>query len=229
MALEAQLNPSRSPSPEPLTHVQEQQALRKETISAFHTAVDGSGDADNDDLLVLREKTKDEQEREEEEYRAYLEREVGDLKDIIGEADTGVQVEEGQEEEGEKEKKKKKKKKKGGDDKQEEDSTPTTKKTRKSKEEEDQEFLLKYVFLPLPHPKPDSIPPSLVTSSTAGGSTNPKTAYQPTTKSPPNPKSPNPNPKTSLNLIPSPQVLNHTATTRTTTKIMTPTPPSNPS
>ena len=56
----------RSPSPEPLTHVAEQDALRKETIAAFHT---GEQDDEDDDLLVPREKTKDELEQEEEEYK----------------------------------------------------------------------------------------------------------------------------------------------------------------
>jgi len=83
-ALEAQLQPSRSPSPGPLTHVQEEAALRKETISAFHSV--GIGNGDEGDLLIPREKTKDEQEQEEEEYRVFLEREVGDLHGI-GEVD----------------------------------------------------------------------------------------------------------------------------------------------
>ena len=47
--LEAALHPeSRTPSPEPMTHVKEQAALRDETIAAFHTAVAG---ADSDDDL----------------------------------------------------------------------------------------------------------------------------------------------------------------------------------
>ena len=85
--LNSQLNPtSRSPSPDPdqlPTHVEEQIKLRKETISAFHTAVGGGGadeeDGDEDDgFLVPREKTKDELEQEEEEYREFLAREVGE-------------------------------------------------------------------------------------------------------------------------------------------------------
>lgn len=143
-ALASVLNPSsRSPSPEPLTHVAEQAALRKETISAFHDAVtqpEDSGAEDDYDFLVPREKTKDEAEREEEEYRQFLEREVGeDLKDIVtletselgGDEASEVEVKaEG------KEKKKKKKKKKQI-------------KEKKSKEEADQEFLLKYVGIHL--------------------------------------------------------------------------------
>ena len=78
------LNPSsRSPSPEPLTYVQEQSALRKEAIEAFHSATKGQDEAidedgSDDDLLVLREKTKDEIQKEEEEYRDFLQREVGE-------------------------------------------------------------------------------------------------------------------------------------------------------
>ena len=76
------LNPSRTPTPEvehhPLTHVEEQEILRRETIAAFHGAVDNQTE---DDFLIPREKTQDEREREEEEYRTFLEREVGDLRD----------------------------------------------------------------------------------------------------------------------------------------------------
>ncbi|KAH9925911.1 Krr1-domain-containing protein [Epithele typhae] len=82
-ALDSALRGSRSPTPEPapLTHVQEQARLRKDTIAAFHGAVD---DEDEEELLVPREKTKDETEREEEEYRAFLQREVGeDLSGLI--------------------------------------------------------------------------------------------------------------------------------------------------
>ena len=90
--LASTLNPnSRSPSPQPLTHVEEQEALRKETIAAFRAG--GSDDSDEEDnLLVPREKTKDEIEQEEEEYREYLQREVGeDLKGLItlDKTDTG--------------------------------------------------------------------------------------------------------------------------------------------
>jgi protein KRI1 len=80
VVLDSTLNPaSRSRSPEPVPHVVEQRALRKETIAAFHQSVQDEGD---DSLFVPREKTKDEMEREEEEYRAFLEREVG--KDLAG-------------------------------------------------------------------------------------------------------------------------------------------------
>lgn len=77
---------SRSPSPEILTHAQEQEKLRSETISAFHHGVD-----ENDDgMFELREKTKDDIEREEEEYQEYLKKEVGeDIRDLIN-IDDGI-------------------------------------------------------------------------------------------------------------------------------------------
>lgn len=81
VALESALNTvqSRSPSPKPLTHVEEQQVVREELLAA--AAVD---DGSDDDLLVLREKTKDEIEQEEEEYRDFLQREVGtDIKQLV--------------------------------------------------------------------------------------------------------------------------------------------------
>ena len=120
---------SRSPSPEPLTHVQEQSKLREETIAAFHTAVDEDGD--EDDLLVLREKTKDELEKEEEEYRAYLQREVGeDLSGLITVETEGTELgaDAADAQEGSPKKKRKKEKKE---------------KPGKSKQDEDQEFLMK--------------------------------------------------------------------------------------
>ncbi|KAH8103625.1 KRI1-like family C-terminal-domain-containing protein [Cristinia sonorae] len=136
-ALASALNPdSRSPSPEPLTYVQEQEALKKETVQAFHTAV---GDDDDDDLLVLREKTKDEIEREEEEYKEFLEREVGeDLKELItvtAGQEKEVSVEDVEEESSKAEKKRVKKEKK-----------KSKEKGGKSKEDEDQQFLLDYIL-----------------------------------------------------------------------------------
>ncbi|THG93774.1 hypothetical protein EW026_g7557, partial [Hermanssonia centrifuga] len=111
-ALASALNPtSRSPSPEPLTHIEEQKALRNETITAFHTAVDIEDD--EDDLLVPREKTKDELERQDEEYRDFLQREVGeDLSTLITIEDNGVLDEPAQREEEEPKEKKKKRDKK---------------------------------------------------------------------------------------------------------------------
>lgn len=123
----------------PFTHVQEQKKLREETVAAFHTAI--SGDAsDGDDLLVPREKTKDELEREEEEYQGFLRREVGeDLhqlidvdQDIIGVRETAPS---GQgDDEGEKKKVKGKGKEKG------------RARTKDEKEQGDQEFLMKFVL-----------------------------------------------------------------------------------
>ncbi len=82
---------ARSPSPEPSrpTYVEEQAALRSETIAAFHSALPSASGAGEDGeetaagILTLREKNKDELEKEEEEYRAYLEREVGDVQKIV--------------------------------------------------------------------------------------------------------------------------------------------------
>ncbi|XP_006461453.1 hypothetical protein AGABI2DRAFT_143340 [Agaricus bisporus var. bisporus H97] len=141
VALEAQLNPSRSPSPSPPTHVQEQAALREETISAFHTAVNddtsiADDDQNDDDLLVLREKTKDERKQEEEDYRAFLEREVGDLQEIIGVKEEDAVGEQ----DGVGEVANKKKKKKGKEDK------PIKDKKQTKKEEEDQQFLMSYIL-----------------------------------------------------------------------------------
>lgn len=138
VVLESTLNPdSRSPSPEPLPHVEEQRALRDETIAAFHEAI---SEEDEDGLLVLREKTKDEREMEEEEYRAFLEREVGgDLRDlVVGDIPGAEDAQDAEDEDGDKEKAKKKKKKK---------SKPATDvPPEKSKQESDQEFLMKYVL-----------------------------------------------------------------------------------
>jgi protein KRI1 len=81
-ALNAILDPdeSRTPSPAPNTYVKDQELLKKETILAFKEAV--ASDSDDDELLVSREKTRDEIEQEEEEYREFLEREVGQIADI---------------------------------------------------------------------------------------------------------------------------------------------------
>jgi protein KRI1 len=120
--------------------VEEQSVLRRETISAFHGAVDGAGsdDEEEDDLLVPREKARDELDHEEEEYREFLEREVGqDLRELVTlDAPPAAATEgaaEEAEEDGEKKKKRKKDKKKKGE-------AP-----RASKEDDDQEFLIKSV------------------------------------------------------------------------------------
>lgn len=129
---------SRSASPEPLTHVEEQKELRSKTIAAFHTAVDAKDESEEeeDGFLVPREKTKDEIEREEEEYRAFLEREVGeDLSELVTvETDAaGVWDGTGADSDGDCSQKKSKKGKK------------KDKKPLNGKQDEDQEFLLKYV------------------------------------------------------------------------------------
>lgn len=139
------LHGSRSPSPEdevpcPVTYAEEQEKLRKDTITAFHNAVPNG---DGDDFLIAREKTKDELQMEEEEYRAFLEKEVGDLKKLINLEDnthTGVVYGEqsGQEDQGTEKVDTKKKKKKIRD---EPDSG--TAKLKKTQAEKDQEFLMK--------------------------------------------------------------------------------------
>lgn len=118
------MNPtSRSPTPEP-THVEAQRELRDETIAAFN-----AGDEDeDDDLLIPREKTKDEVQQEEEEYKAFLERQVGrDLGSLIGFDKSDVLADESPLQTDKKPQKKKKKAAESG----------------KSKEDENQEFLLK--------------------------------------------------------------------------------------
>lgn len=180
-ALEAQLAPSRSPSPGPLTHVQEEAALRKETISAFHSAGSRDGD-DEDDLLIPREKTKDEQEQEEEEYRVFLEREVGDLHEVIGVPNDvlaiGVESEDRGAGEVDERKRKKKIKERG---------------SPKSKEGEDQAFLMEYVnpyfFTSFGFFNSRLF---LATSSTVVGLINPRTVSPPTKKLRTNLRSPRP-------------------------------------
>jgi len=97
VALESALHAgSRSPSPAlsatsgPVPHAEAQRQLRAETIAAFHGAVSGEHKSDEQesdqdvdggedgDLLVMREKTRDEIQQEEQEYRTFLQREVGD-------------------------------------------------------------------------------------------------------------------------------------------------------
>ncbi|KAJ4493810.1 KRI1-like family C-terminal-domain-containing protein [Lentinula edodes] len=129
VAMEAQLRgESRSPSPEPLTHSEEQRRLRDETIAVFHQL--GDDNSEGDDLFVPREKTKDEQEQEEEEYRSFLEREVGgDLKTLVSVEENTWKEETPPSTES---KQKKKKKKKGKD--------------AKKAEDDDQEFLINYIL-----------------------------------------------------------------------------------
>ncbi|KAK7052808.1 Kinetochore protein Spc24 [Paramarasmius palmivorus] len=134
VALEAALDTtSRSPSPVPLTHAEEQKRLRDETIAAFH----GNGDEEEgDDFLIPREKTKDELDREEEEYREFLQREVGnDLNDLVTVDPNAIKWDtEEDTARGDKKDKKKKKSKAGTNDK------------AQSKEDADQEFLMNYIM-----------------------------------------------------------------------------------
>jgi hypothetical protein len=132
-----------TPEPAPLTHVEEQNALRDETISAFHKAVSDNEDSEDEDigggLLTLREKTKDELEREEEDYRAYLEREVGSVKDLLRlvdgpetHADDGTEMQADVKDAGPSDTNESGKKKK------------KSKRSQDQKEETDQDFLIKY-------------------------------------------------------------------------------------
>ncbi|KZV91710.1 hypothetical protein EXIGLDRAFT_836921 [Exidia glandulosa HHB12029] len=131
-ALNAVLSGSRSPSPVPEgpTHVEEQQALRDETIRAFTQAAD----AEEDDFLVPREKTKDELEMEEEEYRAFLEREVGE--DIAGLVEVETEEQWRQQQRTEDNKKDKKSKKKAD----------AKGKSKERDDAADQKFLLDYIL-----------------------------------------------------------------------------------
>ncbi|CAE6481089.1 hypothetical protein ACGC1H_005199 [Rhizoctonia solani] len=118
--------------PAPLTHAQEQAVLRDETISAFHNAVQ---DDDADDLLTLREGVKDEAEQREEEYREFLQREVGeDISQLLWVEEGGVKVKEDPKPAMDEQTTKKDlgKKKKG--------------KRKERKEETDEEFLMNYIL-----------------------------------------------------------------------------------
>ncbi|THH18677.1 hypothetical protein EW146_g2348 [Bondarzewia mesenterica] len=128
---------SPEPSDRPLTHVEEQSQLRAEAIAAFHGSEPKGNDEDDEEggLFTLREKTQDEIAQEEEEYRKYLEREVGDLKGLVEVEKVEVEVEAGHENTDDKADKKKKKK--NGD---------AEEKEKKSREDQDQEFLLNYIL-----------------------------------------------------------------------------------
>ncbi|KAH9047329.1 hypothetical protein EDB84DRAFT_1619218 [Lactarius hengduanensis] len=131
---------SRSASPQLPTHTEEQAALRAETIAAFHagTAADGGiAEREEGGLFTLREKARDEVEREEAEYRAYLEREVGPLEKILDLGEEGKTEDEVRQEEdahlAEAEAGKKKKGKRG-------------RKSAEERKETDQEFLINYIL-----------------------------------------------------------------------------------
>lgn len=148
-ALEDGEAPSRSPSPPPLTHVEEQSILQSEMRAVFHSAVDSlnKGDDVEDDLLIPRSRTRDEVEQEEEEYKAFLEREVGEeLRELIT-GDVGNTTDRDQEiassKEDQVDKKDRMKRKK---EKLDAKGDKESKKSKKSKEDEDHEFLLNYIF-----------------------------------------------------------------------------------
>jgi protein KRI1 len=137
-ALDAILNSgeSQTPPPVPNTYAKDQELLKKETILAFKEAV--ASDSDDDELLVSREKTRDEIEQEEEEYRDFLEREVGqiaDIKELIT-LEEGMERVHGEDEGDMSMPRKKDKKKKRGKAKE---ATRT--------EQSDKDFLLKYAFI----------------------------------------------------------------------------------
>ncbi|KAF9243196.1 KRI1-like family C-terminal-domain-containing protein [Melanogaster broomeanus] len=143
---------SRSPSPElkHLTYTEEQRLLQSET----HVV-----DDDGDDLLIPRSRTRDEIELEEEEYKAFLQREVGeDLRDLVAvEADVVSNdledARKSEEEHGSKKKKKGKMEREMETEmegkREEEDGkrkNDRKKVDKKSKEEADQDFLMNYIF-----------------------------------------------------------------------------------
>ncbi|KAH7334864.1 KRI1-like family C-terminal-domain-containing protein [Rhizoctonia solani] len=116
--------------PAPLTHAQEQAVLRDETISAFHNAVH---EDDADDLLTLREGVKDEVDQREEEYREFLQREVGeDISQLLWVEEGNVKVKEDSKSVAEDQTVKKDEKKKG--------------KRKERKQETDEEFLMNYIL-----------------------------------------------------------------------------------
>lgn len=118
---------------------------------------------DDDDLLIPRSRTRDEIELEEEEYKAFLEREVGEdirnfvsveTNEAIGDsANVEIIEDDDKNHEGKKKKKGKKEREREKEKNQEKDEVQSKKavkqRDKKSKEEADQEFLIKYVLLTL--------------------------------------------------------------------------------
>ena len=96
-------------------------------------------------MLVPREKSKDELQREEEEYQEFLRREVGEDLHQLVEVDQDVIGIHENTPGGEGEGRKKKKKDKGREKKS------ARSKTKDDKEKEDQEFLMKYALEPFVH------------------------------------------------------------------------------
>ncbi|KAI0067594.1 hypothetical protein BV25DRAFT_1818972 [Artomyces pyxidatus] len=122
-----------------VTHAEEQERLRVETIAAFHASAETGNEKTEEedaegDLFTLRDKTQDELALEEEEYRRYLEREVGQLDGLIEVETEGVEGEVKREEGDSIVKEKKKKGKKGKS------------KAKDEIKETDQEFLMNYIL-----------------------------------------------------------------------------------
>jgi protein KRI1 len=121
----------------------------------------------DDDLLVPRGKTKDEADLEEEEYREFLEREVGqDLKELItldepsgarrptmedGDGDGDEAVANGEETKKERKARKKEKKRREKEKEQKGKEAASQGSQKQNKEDQDREFLMKSVSLCLGH------------------------------------------------------------------------------
>lgn len=143
--------------------------------------MDDDASEEEDDLLVPREKTRDEIEKDEEDYRAWLQREVGaDLRELVTVEPVGNEVEVGPVEEPEEEGKKKKKKKK--DKSKEEGAEKDVRAKSASKEDVDQQFLLEYV-LHIAYRGCLCLIMFIVISSTVAGLTAHPAVCQPTMKS----------------------------------------------
>ncbi|KAI9568797.1 Krr1-domain-containing protein [Boletus coccyginus] len=147
---------SRSPSPEPqpLTHTEEQVLLRSETRAAFHGAI--HSETQEDDLLIPRSRTRDEIELEAEEYRAFLEQEVGedlhnlvtvDTNEALAASEDADTVDHGEKtSEGKKKKGKKERGKQNQESDRVQDKNPMKRRDKKSEQEANQDFLMNYIF-----------------------------------------------------------------------------------
>ena len=112
---------------------------------------------DEDDLLVPRTRTRDEIELEGEEYRAFLEREVGeDIHNLVTveankdvDVSNDVEIRDGDKKQGKKKGKKEREKERVKFQEKHEARSQKAMKQRdkESKEDADQDFLMKYVFL----------------------------------------------------------------------------------
>lgn len=87
----------------PLSHVQEERALRDEVTKAFHTAIAGDDEEDEDGFLVRREKTDTERDEDKEAYRRFLLANGGgeeQVRELLGLGGDEVDVEEEIEDDG---------------------------------------------------------------------------------------------------------------------------------